>query len=94
MSVDVEIYMNNIVKFFRENEKDLLNLVPKNKEEEFYVKIKETAFKNYDKGQEVSLTQKQLIEICVELNGKKELPVEEKVDKTLVKKMFGYYYLN
>ena len=94
MSVDVEIYMNNIVKFFRENEKDLLNLVPKNKEEEFYVKIKETAFKNYDKGQEVSLTQKQLIEICVDLNGKKEIPVEEKVDKTLVKTKFGYYSLN
>ena len=35
MSVDVEIYMNNLVKFFRENQKDLLNLVPKDKEEEF-----------------------------------------------------------
>ena len=35
MSVDVEIYMNNLVKFFKENPKDLLNLVPKEKEEEF-----------------------------------------------------------
>jgi hypothetical protein len=93
MSVDVEIYMNNIIKFFRENEKDLLNLVPKDKEEEFYVKIRETAFKNYDKGNEVGLTQKQLIEICVELNTKKDLPVE-KIDKTIVKTKFGYYSLN
>jgi len=33
MSVDVEIYMNGILKFFRENPNDLLNLVPKTKEE-------------------------------------------------------------
>jgi hypothetical protein len=29
MSVDIEIYMSNIIKFFRENPKDLLNLIPK-----------------------------------------------------------------
>jgi len=33
--VDVEIYMNNIIKFFRENPTDLLNMVPKDKEEYF-----------------------------------------------------------
>ena len=49
MSVDVEIYMNNIIKFFRENPTDLLNLVPKDKEEFFYIKIKEVAIENYKK---------------------------------------------
>ena len=48
--VDVEIYMNNIIKFFRENPTDLLNLVPKDKEEYFYTKIKEVAIENYKKG--------------------------------------------
>ena len=43
MSVDVDIYMNNLVKFFKSNPKDLLSLVPKDKEEEFYSKIKEVA---------------------------------------------------
>ena len=47
MSVDVEIYMNNLIKFFRENPKDLLNLIPKNKEDEFYIKIKERAAQNF-----------------------------------------------
>ena len=70
MSVDVEIYMNNIVKFFKENPKDLLNLVPKSKEEEFYVKIREVALLNAEKGEDANLTQKQLTEICVVLNGK------------------------
>ena len=56
MSVDVEIYMNNIVKFFKENPKDLLNLVPKSKEEEFYVKIREIALLNAEKGEDANLT--------------------------------------
>jgi hypothetical protein len=36
MNVDVEIYMNNMVKFFKSNPNDLLNLIPKGKEDEFY----------------------------------------------------------
>ncbi len=66
--VDVEIYMNNIIKFFRENPTDLLNLVPKDKEEYFYTKIKKVAIENYEKGEDVSLTQSQLIDVCSEIN--------------------------
>ena len=66
MSVEVDIYMNNIVKFFKENPKDLLNLVPKDKEDEFYDKIRKVAYSNYDKVEEAPLTQKQLIDVCVE----------------------------
>ena len=69
MSVDVEIYMNNLVKFFKENPKDLLNLIPQEKEDEFYKKIREVALINYEKGDEISLTQKQFIDICRELHG-------------------------
>jgi len=71
MSVDVDIYMNNIIKFFKQNEKDLLNLVPKEKEEEFYVKIREVALDNFENGKEVSLTRMQLIDVCKELNQNK-----------------------
>ena len=51
------------------------------KENEFYDKIREVAIKNIDSGEDVSLTQKQMIDICVVLNGKKvkEEKVEEKV---------------
>ena len=69
MSVDIEIYVSNIIKFFRDNPKDLTNLVPKDKEEEFYKKIREVAVSNYEKEMEASLTQKQMIDICRELNG-------------------------
>jgi sugar-specific transcriptional regulator TrmB len=94
MSVDVEIYMNNIIKFFRDNPNDLLNLVPKNKEQDFYQKIREIAINNYDKGEEVNLTQRQIIDICVELNQPKKKPVEESVENLFVKTKFGEYCLN
>lgn len=82
MNVDIEIYLSNLIKFFRENPKDLLSLVPKNKEQEFYTKIREIATDNHSKGREIILTQKQLIDICVTLNGKNKVksdPLEEKV---------------
>lgn len=92
MSVDVDIYMNNIIKFFRQNPKDLLNLVPKDKEEQFYVRIREVAFENVENGKEVSLTQKQLIEICKELNQKISEPVE--IPASFLKTRFGLICLN
>lgn len=85
MSVDVEIYMNNIIKFFKENRKDLLNLISEDKEDHFYQKIREIAIKNYENGTEVSLTQKQFIEICAEIHKKV---------KILIDTPYGGYSLN
>lgn len=68
MSVEVEIYLRNIIKFFKENPKDLLNLIPKEVEENFYEKIKLKAHENITEGMDAALTQKQLLEICVVLN--------------------------
>jgi hypothetical protein len=97
MSVDVEIYMNNIVKFFKSNPNDLLNLVPKEKEDEFYDKIRETAIQNIDKGEDAPLTQKQMIDICVILNGKtpkEDVVVEEKLESYILGTKFGPIFLN
>ena len=68
MNVDVEVYISGIVKFFKKNPKELLNLVPKDKEEEFYGMLKKSSFDNYKKGEDYVLTRKQIIDICVELN--------------------------
>jgi len=72
MNVDIEIYLSNVQKFFKNNPKDLLNLVPKSKEQDFYKKIKEIAELNLVEGRDIFLTQKQMVEICVELNGKRK----------------------
>ena len=97
MNVDVEIYMNNIVKFFKSNPKDLLNLVPKEIEDEFYDKIREVAIENSDNGEDAPLTQKQMIDICVILNGKtpkEDKVVEEKLESYIMGTIFGPIFLN
>lgn len=71
MSVEVDIYMSNIIKFFKENPKNLLSLVSKDDEEQFYNKIREVALKNIEKGLDVQLTKTQLIDICREISMKK-----------------------
>jgi len=90
MNVDVEIYMNNLIKFFKENEKDLLNLIPKEKEEEFYKKIRQKAISNSEKGEDASLTRQQLIDICLELNGNTSIDKRNIIIPTI----FGEYSLN
>ena len=76
MSVDVEIYLSQLFKFFKDNPKDLNNLVPRNKEDEFFEKCRTTVYQNEKKGEEISLTRQQLIDICVEVN--KGVPKEKK----------------
>lgn len=68
MNLDVEIYLKNLKKFFKDNPNELLSLIPKEKETEFYDMIRVTALDNHDKGSEVCLTKKQLLSICVSLN--------------------------
>ena len=86
--------MNNIIKFFRENPVDLMNLVPKEKEEYFYTKIKEVATENYEKGEDVSLTQSQILNVCSEINQPDKQVVEEISKKFIQKTKFGYLFLN
>ena len=92
MSLDVDIYMNNILKFFRENPKELLNLVPQQKEKEFYEKIREIALVNEKKGDDVALTKKQLIDVCKDLNTKKT--IDEIAEKVIYHTPFGSFSLN
>lgn len=80
MNVDIEVYLSNIVKFFKDNPKDLLNLIPKEKEQEFYKKIRSSSIKNYERGDDYILTRKQIIDICVELNTTKNESVKEETN--------------
>ena len=52
MSLEVELYMSNVIKFFNENPKDLMNFVTQDKKDEFFQKIKEKALENVEKGEE------------------------------------------
>jgi hypothetical protein len=94
MSVDVEIYMNNVIKFFRENPKDLLNLITKDKEIEFYNKIREVDLKNLEKGEDVALTQLQVIEVCSEINVPSVTKFDVDHSHLFLRTNFGYMCLN
>lgn len=92
MSVDVEIYLSNLIKFFKQNPKDLLNLIPQDKEEEFYSKVRLIANENIEDGKDPALTQKQFIEICKVLN---TVPSkEEEIKLPFISSKFGPICLN
>ena len=65
MNIDVEIYIKNFINFFENNPNDLLDLIGNELKEVFYDKVKEQCYKNLDNGEDIVLTQKQLIEIVV-----------------------------
>lgn len=67
MEVDVEIYINNLIKFFKENPEDLLVLVPKEFEYEFYDRLKMQSYKNLKNGEEIILTKDQIIRVVQEI---------------------------
>ena len=84
MSVDVEIYLSQLLKFFKENPDDLLSLIPKGKEEDFFEKLREVVNFNHEKGEEIALTHQQMTDICVEIN--KGKPIEKDEFEILLEK--------
>ena len=66
-NIDVDIYVNQLITFFDKNPNDLIDLIGDLLKESFYEKVREQCIKNSEVGDEVSLTQKQIINIVVEL---------------------------
>lgn len=66
--IEIEIYISNLIKFFDTNPEDLHNLVPEEKKYDFYQRLKEESYKNYNNGDDVILTQKQISEIVNDIN--------------------------
>jgi hypothetical protein len=94
-NINVEIYLNQLINFFEKNPNDLIDLIGDSLKDEFYKKVEETCYKNIEKGDDVSLTQKQIIDIVVDL--KKETSVEKVKDKVygvFEKTKFGIISLN
>lgn len=98
MSVEVDIYMSGIVKFFNSNPQDLKNLIPVDKKDEFFEKIREVASSNVENGNDPALTQKQILEICVLLNRSQNIEIKSPNNfhdsKVLIPTSFGTICLN
>jgi len=94
-NVDVDIYVNQFISFFDKNPNDLLELIGDVLKESFYEKVREQCLKNVENGDEISLTQKQIIDIVVEL--KKGHSLEDdlsKIRSIVQNTKFGLIFLN
>lgn len=94
-NVDIEVYISNLINFFEKNPNDLLVLIGDLQKDEFYVKLKERAITNFEKGQDYILTKSQIVEVVLEL----KLPIIKKnkklyIDKIIQRTKFGDIILN
>ena len=94
-NVDVDIYVNQLITFFDKNPNDLIDLIGDLLKESFYEKVREQCVKNSEIGDEVSLTQKQIIDIVVELKKVKSIDYDKtKLYSIVQETKFGSIFLN
>ena len=95
MNVDVEIYLNQFKTFFDNNPNSLKELIGEIDTELFYNKVKEVCYLNDEKGDDVSLTRTQIIDIVVSLiDVVKTDNIETKVNGVFEKTKFGDICMN
>jgi len=92
MNIDVQIYISQIKTFFDENPNELVSLIGDSEPEKFFIEMERVATENYEKGEDVQLTQKQMLEILVEMNMEERKTIETYAPISNTK--FGTIYLN
>jgi hypothetical protein len=91
-NVDCEIYISGFINFFEKNPNDLSNLIGEMNKEKFFMEVRIAVYQNFDNGEEITLTQKQLLDILVKLHGN-----NTKVKEVMVpihKTKWGEFILN
>jgi len=94
MNVDVQIYVSNFVKFFTDNPEELQKLIGIAEPNSFFDEVEKAANENYEKGEDIELTQKQMINIILKLNHMQ--PEEEVINlvEPYFETSFGKIFLN
>jgi hypothetical protein len=85
-SVDVDIYLAQLMKFFKDNPTDLNAIIGDLDSEKFYEQVRIQALHNIEKGEDVQLSQIQIMNIVVRLTRQKK--------QSNTKKPFLYHHLN
>ena len=94
-NVDVEIYINQFITFFNNNPNDLLQLIGDVLKDDFYDRVKQQSLDNIENGEDVSLTQKQIISIVVELKNSQHDEVDMDMIKSIIyHTQFAHFSLN
>ncbi len=87
--IDVEIYIKNFINFFENNPNDLSDLIGEDFKEVFFNEVRKQCEINYETGDDVTLTQQQIIDIVVKIKGGKK-----KTKEIFEKNKFGEFCLN
>lgn len=91
MNVDIQIYMSNFKEFFTNNPNDLISLIGDSKKELFFDMVREKVIENHDKGDELELTKKQILDIVLILTKDKN---KKEVKNYIYKGKFADIILN
>jgi hypothetical protein len=95
-NLDVEIYISQLISFFENNPNDLIDLIGESDKDEFYDLVRQQCMSNYENGDDVTLTQHQIIGIVVKLK-KKDVNDSQMViivDKVFQSTKYGMIGLN
>ncbi len=96
-NVDIEIYISQLINFFENNPNDLMDLIGNVQKKQFYQKLREKCEENFEKGEEITLTKSQIVDVVVELKmpelGEKLNP-KQVVEGFIQKTKFGDIILN
>ena len=93
-NVDCEIYISGFITFFEKNPNDLSNLIGEMNKEKFFMEVRITVYQNFDKGEEITLTQQQLLDILIKLHGKEKKAKEIEVMVPIHRTKCGEFILN
>jgi hypothetical protein len=91
MNVDVQIYLNNLKQFFENNPNDLMTLIGDKNKDVFYNLVEKQVIENFEKGDDLELTKKQIIDIMLILTKEND---KEKIEKWVLKGKFTNVILN
>ena len=93
--VEIEIWVNQFIGFFDKHPEQLIQLIGSTDKDIFFDKVRQRCVKNLEEGDEVSLTQKQLIEIIISLTKGSKINVDfTNLEKLFQKTSFGTICLN
>ena len=67
LNVDIEIYLAELKKFFKENPNDLIDVIGDSDAGKFFDEVKKQALLNVDKGEDPQLTKNQMMLIVFDL---------------------------
>ena len=92
-NVDIEIYMNQFINFFESNPNDLIDLIGDTLKETFFEKVRMRCIDNYEKGEDISLTNRQMMEIILEIRNE-DSPDIMRISKIFESTNYGTFCLN